>query len=130
MRIARLILSPASDGGSGSIAGGSPPSPGAATSGDPLPTSAGSPTPIPPAPPAPAAPPAPRAPAPVPPAAAVVAGDGPTEFTSDLSRQLEEETKKRIERERRIAELEDENDQLKRVVPKAPAKRDPWTFFG
>jgi hypothetical protein len=120
MRIARVILSPSAEGVSGSGAG-APPSPAPNNQ----PEGAGVPPPAPPAPVPPVAPPS------APPAASIVAGDGPTEFSANLAKELEAERQKRIDRERRVSELEDENQQLKRVTRAAPvAKKDPWTFFG
>lgn len=130
MRNARVILSPSPQGGSESVGGAPPPVP---TETQPESAAGVPPPPSPPAPPvAPPSPaPVPRAPAP-PPAASVVAGDGPTEFSVNLAKELEAERQKRIERERRVSELEDENQQLRKVTrPAAPvAKKDPWTFFG
>jgi len=89
---------------------------------DPFPASTGADTP----------PPDPSTPAPAPPPAARIVADGKK---TERELHLEREVKNR---ESRIAELEDENGQLKRVglmnrtapagAAPAPAKA-PWTFF-
>lgn len=59
-----------------------------------------------------------------PPAAETVLTGPRTEQNADLQRKLETEKATRIERERRIAELQDENSRLREIpAPPKPTKR-------
>lgn len=86
------------------------------------------------APPPPAPPPPTPADGTPPPAANTVLNGQRREGEVDLAAELEAEKKKRVDREKRLAELEDENHRLKQIpaaLAPAPAKRkgSGWTFF-
>lgn len=53
-------------------------------------------------------------------------GSGPTEFNTDLAAQLENERKTRIDRERRINELEDENRRIRSATVPAKKRGGGW----
>lgn len=101
-----------------------PDDPGAPGSGVPSPGANDGQPVVAPSPSAPAVPSSP--PASPPPAAAVVAGPGPTEFNTNLQAQLDEERGKRIEREKRINELEDENRRIRSVTVPAKKRGSGW----